>query len=713
MKLLSRLRLSFNKFFFMMQMLFMRMRFFLFIKTVLSFLAFFAWLQGVAQNKETEILWDNYGVPHIYAKTNQEMYYAFGWAQMTNHANLLLKIYGQARGRAAEYWGDEYLAADKQVLFYDLPAKAEAMYATQPAEYKMYLDAFVKGINDYAKKYPAAIDDDVKVVLPVKGPDVLANISRTIYRFLTANERAATEKLFQPGSNAIAIGASRSASGNAMLIINPHLPWKPDFTLLFEADLNSPSLHSYGTTFVGMPLLFIAFNEDLGWTHTVNTLDASDRYELTLQENGYLLDGTVVPFDKKIKTIKIKQPGGTIKEEKMEIKISKHGPVLGEKNNKAYAVRVAGLDNNKLFEEYHKMMSAKNFSEFESALKMMQIPMFNVIYADKDRNIFYLFNGNVPKRPQGDFPFWRGTIDGTRSDLIWQETLGYDELPKVFDPPTGFLQNANDPPWICTYPPVLDPKKFPSYLAPLGMPFRPQRAVNMIRMDSSISFEELIGYKLNTGVETAERFLDDLFAAVDKYPDETASKAVAILKSWDRKTDAASKGAVLFSAWFEKLTPAMYAVRLNPASPLSTPDGLKDEKQAVGLLIDATKETEKNYGAADVAWGDVYRLRLNGKDLPASGGWQQEGVFMSLNYVEDKDHKWSAEAGETFIAVIEFGKKTKAEVLLCYGNATQPGNKHQDDQLKSFSEKKLRHALLDKKDVLNDLEKKEVLKIVL
>src|SRR6266496_2550886 len=712
MKLLSRLRFYFSKSLFTMQMPFMYMRFYLFTKTGLLFLLFFPCLQLAGQNERTEILWDHYGVPHIYAKTNQEMYYAFGWAQMNNHANLLLKIYGQARGRAAEYWGADYLTSDKQVLLYDLPAKAETIYAKQTAEYKMYIDAFVKAINDYAKKYPATIDDDVKVVLPLKGADVLANISRTVYRFLTANERAATEKLFQPGSNAIAIGASRSASGNAMLVINPHLPWKPDFTLLFEADLHSPTLHSYGTTFVGMPLLFIAFNDNLGWTHTVNTLYASDRYELTMRENGYLLDGAIVPFDKKITALSLHDALPILKEETMEIKISKHGPVIGEKNNKAYAVRVAGLDNDKIFEEYHKMMSAKNFSEFESALKMMQIPMFNVIYADKDGNIFYLFNGNLPKRPEGDFPFWRGTIDGTRSNLIWQEALGYDALPKVFNPPAGFLQNANDPPWLCTYPPVLDPRKFPSYIAPLGMPFRPQRAVNMIRKDSSISFDELIGYKLNTGVETAERFLDDLFAAVDKYPDETASKAVAILKSWDRKTDAASKGAVLFSAWFEKITPAMYAVRLNPTSPLSTPDGLKDEKQAVALLIDATKETEKKYGSADVAWGDVYRLRVNGMDLAASGGWQQQGVFMSLNYVEDKDHKWSADAGETFIAVTEFGKKTKAEVLLCYGNATQAGNKHQDDQLKLFSEKKLRPALLTKKDVLNDLEKREILKIV-
>jgi acyl-homoserine-lactone acylase len=673
---------------------------------------FLASFSLTAQNEQTEILWDNYGVPHIYAKNNNEMYYALGWAQMNNHANLLLQIYGQARGRAAEYWGNDWLESDKQVLIFDLPEKAREAYAKQTKEYKTYTDAFVEGINDYAKAHPETIAEDKKQVLPVMPADVFANILRTMFRFLTANERAATEKLFQPGSNAYAISPSRSASKNAMLVINPHLPWEKDFTMLFEAHLHTNDFNAYGATSVGMPMLFLGFNDSLGWTHTVNTLDASDRYELSLQDDGYLLDGQVVPFDKKIITIKVKQADGTLQEQKLEIRNSRQGPVVGEKNNKAYAVRVAGLDDFKIFEEYHKMTKAKNWAEFESALKMMQIPMFNVLYADNAGNIFYLFNGNLPKRPEGDFTYWRGTIDGTQSKLIWQETLRYDDLPKVLNPPTGYLQNANDPPWNCTWPSVLDPQKFYSYVAPQQMGLRPQRAINMIKNDSSISFDELISYKLNTGVEAAERFLDDLLVAVDKYPDSTASEAAAILKAWDKKTDAVSKGAVLFSAWFDKITPAtMYAVRWDRKQPLTTPDGLKDEQQAVKLLTQVTNEVKKKYGSADIAWGDVYRLRINNIDLPANGGSPQHGIFMSQSYAEDKDSKYHADAGETFIAVTEFGKTVKAKVLLAYGNASQPGSKHNTDQLSLLSAKQLRPALMSKTDVMKNLERKEILKI--
>jgi len=677
--------------------------------SLLFVILFFYSLDISAQDQKTEILWDNYGVPHIYAKNNLEMYYAFGWAQMNNHANLLLQLYGQSRGRAAEYWGSDWLESDKQILVFDLPAKGIEIYEKQTKEYKQYAEAFVKGINDYAKTYPATIDENMKQVLPVLAADVFASALRTNFRFLTSSERRETEKLYQPGSNAYAIGPSRSASKMAMLVSNPHLSWKKDFTMLIEAHLHSNEINTYGVTLIGQPILTIAFNDNLGWTHTVNTIDAVDTYELTLQNDGYLLDGQVIPFEKKEITIKIRQADGSLKDEKFEIRHSKQGVVLGAKNNKAYAIRVAGLDNDKLFEQYHKMAKAKNWAEFETALKMLQIPMFNVIYADNAGNIFYLFNGNVPKRPEGDFRYWRGTIDGTKSNLIWKETLGHDDLPKVLNPPTGFLQNANDPPWSCTWPPVLDPGKYLPYVAPVNLPFRPQRALNMIKNDSSISFEELIGYKLNTGVEVAERFLDDLFSAIEKYPDTVALKAANILKAWDKKTDATSKGAVLFSTWFEKLSPDMYSSRWDPKRPLSTPDGLKDQQQAVTLLVNASNEVEKKYGSADIAWGDVYRYRINDIDLPANGGLQNEGIFMSNAYQEDKDKKNFAISGETYIAVTEFGKKVKAKVLLCYGNSSQPGSKHTTDQLNLLSQKKLRPALLTKEDILRNLEKKEVL----
>jgi acyl-homoserine-lactone acylase len=421
-----------------------------------------------AQTSKTEILWDTYGVPHIYGKSAEEMYYAFGWSQMQCHANLILQLYGQARGRAAEYWGKEYINSDKQIQLFKLPEGAKKNYAVQKREYKAYLDAFVKGLNAYAKAHPTEIGKTFQQVLPVTVYDVLAHSTRVIcLEFVAGNDIANSIELIKPGSNSLAIAPTKSASKNAMLVTNPHLPWA-DFFTFYEAHLIAPGFNAYGVSLVGLPALNIAFNQNLGWTHTVNTIDASDRYELTLQDDGYLLDGKIIPFEKKFVTLKIRQNDGTMQEEKVTYKYSKHGPVIGEKAGKAYAIRIAGIENASLAAQYHNMAKATNFTEFEAALKTMQLPMFNVIYADKEGNIMYLFGGNVPIRTEGDWKFWNSTIDGTASKYIWNKTHPYEDLPKLVNPATGFVQNANDPPWTSTYPTALDPNKYPAYMSPIG-----------------------------------------------------------------------------------------------------------------------------------------------------------------------------------------------------------------------------------------------------
>jgi acyl-homoserine-lactone acylase len=683
------------------------------IQLILAFLSsVFLSCSGISsKDADTEILWDNFGVPHIYAKTSQEIYYAFGWAQMNNHADLILKLYAQARGRSAEYFGKDFLESDKKILLFDLPGIASDIYRQKDKEYKSYLDAFVKGINDYAEKNPGAISDKFRQVLPVTPLDVLAHTIRVInLEFLAAEDIYSVQRLIAPGSNSMAIGPSKSESGKAMLISNPHLPWD-DFFLWFEAHLNGPDLNIYGASLVGMPVLTIAFNNNLGWTHTVNTIDASDRYELTLQGSGYLLDGKTELFEKSNVAIKVKQDDGTLKEEKFEFRYSRHGPVVGEKGNKAYAVRIAGLKNPAIFEQYHKMAKAGNLEEFESAVSMLQNPMFNIIYADRAGNILYLFNGDVPRRTEGDFAFWHGTINGSDSRYIWNEIHPYKDLPRVLNPPAGFLQNCNDAPWICTYPPVLNPDDFPAYMAPLGTYWRAQRAINMIRDNPSISFDQLVDYKLNTGLEAADRFLDDLLSAVKQFPGPGADKAAGVLKAWDRNTDSGSRGAVLFLEWWNSMGSNMFEQQWSNDKPVTTPAGLKDKKQAVEILTKAAARVEEKYGTLDIAWGQINRFRMGSYDFPANGGPDNCGIFRTMYFAEDKDKKTHAVAGDTYVAVTEFGNKVKASVLLSYGNASQPGNKHRGDQLKMLSEKKLRPALLEKDEIMNNLERRESLEV--
>ncbi len=292
------------------------------IRNVLVFILLFfnTGFEILAKNPKTEILWDNYGVPHIYAQNSRDMYYAFGWAQMNNHANLMLKLYAQSRGCASEYWGKEYFDSDKQILLFKIPELARTGYMKQDIEFKSYLDAFVNGINDFAAAHPDMIGEEFKQVLPVTVYDIISHTIRvTCLEFLAAEDIGTVKRMTAPGSNAIAISPSKSASKNSMLITNPHLPWA-DYFIWFEAHLNSPGFNAYGVALVGMPSITMAFNDNLGWALTVNPIDASDRYELDLKGDGYVLDKKIIPFERKQTVIKVRQDDATLKELSVEFR---------------------------------------------------------------------------------------------------------------------------------------------------------------------------------------------------------------------------------------------------------------------------------------------------------------------------------------------------------------------------------------------------------
>ena len=108
--------------------------------------------------KQADILWDTFGVPHIFASNREAMFRAHGWAQMQNQANLLLRLYGESRGRAAEYWGESNLELDRWVQLNGVPERAKVWYDAQDSTFRTYMDAFATGINDFAKAHPEAIE---------------------------------------------------------------------------------------------------------------------------------------------------------------------------------------------------------------------------------------------------------------------------------------------------------------------------------------------------------------------------------------------------------------------------------------------------------------------------------------------------------------------------------------------------------------------------
>jgi acyl-homoserine-lactone acylase len=683
--------------------------------------------------ESTEILWDRYGIPHIFAPDRASMFRAHGWAQMQNQANLLLRLYGESRGRAAEYWGPSYLDLDRWVQLNGVPERAKAWYAAQDPTFRAYLDAFALGINEFAKAHPDAVTAEHARVLPVSGVDVVGHSLRAVhYGYMGSRERMNTEvrafigkqsvaELQTPvdteplaGSNTWSIGPAHSASGKAMLIINPHLAWGETFYRYMEVHQVGPGFDHFGTPQVGFPVAVVGFNRHAGWGRTVNTIDTVDFYNLTVKDGQYVFDGRPRSFEEETRTLKIRQPDGSMREERLDIRRSVHGPVVYDENGVTIAMRVAGLDRPKMLEQWFRMGEAQTLQQFQAALRMMSVPMWNANYADDSGHIMLVFNGLVPRRKARDYAYWSRVVPGDTSETLWTDYLSFDELPKSIDPASGWNQNTNEPPWTMTFP-QLDRTKYAGYVAPTGeaLPqLRTLRSLRMITEDSKISYDQLIAKKHSTRMELADKVLPDLLKAANGTTD-----AAGVLEAWDRQTDVDSRGAVLFQMFADRYfsaanggIAARLRVKYDAARPLDSAFGLADPASALTALAAAAEECLKTYGSLDVKWGDVFRFASGTADVPGNGGAGGSGLFRTIAFSRQVGNRFYAGSGETIVCAIEFAASQRAQCLLGYGNASQPGSPHLEDQLPLMSQKKLLPVLREKKDIEGNLEKRESLR---
>ena len=231
-----------------------------------------------------------------------------------------------------------------------------------------------------------------------------------------------------------------------MLLINPHLSWGNTFYRYMQVHLVGPDYDQVGTPQVGFPVAVVGFNRHTGWGRTVNTIDTVDFYKLTVQNDQYVFDGALRPFERETCMLKVKRPDGSLREERLDIRRSVHGPVVFDENGVTIAMRVAGLDRPKMLEQWFRMGEARSLEEFQSALRMMSVPMWHANYADDKKHIMFVFDGLVPKRRVRDYQYWSGVVPGDTSETLWTDYLSFDELPKSVDPPSGWHQNANEPP---------------------------------------------------------------------------------------------------------------------------------------------------------------------------------------------------------------------------------------------------------------------------
>lgn len=663
---------------------------------------------------QSEILWDTWGVPHVYGRTAEDVGYGFGWAQAQAHGDAILRLYGLARGRGAEYWGERFAPSDRLARAMGIPDAGRAAYEAQEGDFRRYLDAFAEGVNAYARAHPDSIADAVEAVLPVTGADLLAHGHRVMFTFLSVTGGnppvVGTSGLpagAAPGSNAWAIAPRRSASGNALLLANPHLPWTEELMRFTEAHLVGPGMDVSGATIIGLPVVAIGFNDRLGWSHTVNTIDALDVFTLRLAEGGYRMDGAVRPFETRADSIRIRQADGSLRTEALTVRSSVHGPVIAGNDTTAMAVAVQSIDQHGMLRQWWDMSRARSMAEFENALRRLQVSMFNVVYADRAGHILYISNGRVPVRGQTSFAQAQVPVRGDTSATLWRGVHGYDDLPRVADPPSGFVQNSNSPPWFATRPSPLDTADFPTYMAPRWVGFREQRGLQLLASDSSISLDELVAMHHDNRMLLADRILDDLLPAARASGRPLAMEAADVLERWDRRAEAESRGAMLFMLWAYRMfegvpeTGRGFARPWSAADPVGTPDGLANPAAAVAALEAVAELMRTRMGGMDTPWGQINRIG----ELPGNGApGDPLGVFHVVAYAQ-QGQAFQAVFGDTYVAAVEFTPGgPRAQAVLSYGNASQPGSRHNGDQLRLIAEKRMRESWRARADVEANLE---------
>jgi len=625
--------------------------------------------------------WDEHGTPTITAEDDLGACRGFGHAQALAHATAVLELYGIARGRAAALWGEEFLSGDVDHARLGLEAAVETWWLAQEEGTRQRLAAFCEGFNAACAEDPD-LGGARRAALPVTARDVVAHTLALVFGFARfwdqglAFPTAGGEGLLGGGSSAWAVTAERSGTGEALLMINPHIPWVGPYRM-FEARSVSPGRRCHGATPIGFPWQSFAHTPDVGWTHTVNPLPQLWVYELETAGDRYRLGEELVPVETHEHRVEVRDGEGVTVTERRSV----HGPVTTAPDGVTVALRIAGVLHRPVttaLESWWQMSLAGSVRELFAAQEQWPLPMFNIIAADSSGSIGAAFCGASPHRPGGSFEDSRHRLPGHERSLIWEELNPPHSLPRVIDPDCGWVQNVNETPWWFCDPPM-DPADHPDGIAPPPDRIRDIRSpLSRARMAARdrIGLEDLLELKWDTRAHLADIVLDQLLAAAGA--DGDLVEAVRVLRDWDRHAEAESRGYLLFHLWAHDHFPVGEVVmddnRLTPAqTPGGLPTGLRDPEEAVESLRRSVA-TLVGWGLPlDAAYGEVARIGEAPEDAPASGGPTYFGLFKCLEIVPGEG-TWPAIGGDSWICLVRFGAEAQtASGLLLPGPASEPG----------------------------------------
>ena len=657
---------------------------------------------------------DSYGVPHVYGPTDASCVFGYAYAQAEDNFRQVEDNYIQALGRAAEVAGEEAVAADLLNRTLEITRLSEAEYKNASPRTRELCNAFVDGLNYFLERNPQV---KPRLITHFESWQTIALMRFEVYQFFvyetqdlhldearTALRRVANESA--PGSNSWAISPRKSASGRAMLFINPHVFFFGP-TQFYEGHLHSnEDWNISGASFLGMPFPVIGHNEYLGWTHTVNYPGISDLYVEKFDDPkdplAYAYEGGHRRAIEWTENIKIRKDSG-IESKSFTLRKTHHGPVVSNKGNQALALRLAKLDEGGLVDEWYAMGKAHSLTEFKAAMSRLAIPMFNTMYADREGKIYYVYNAAVPRRSAK--VDWTKPLDGSSAESEWQGYHKFEELPQLIDPTAGFLQNCNSTPFLTTTDGNPVKTNYPSYMVREPDTSRARLSRRILSTKDKFSFDEWARAAFDTTVIEAETFVPALveewenLKQADAARAEKLSAAVAELRSWNHVSTTDSKAMTLFAFSFERLKED------NAPWP------------RVRALEAAIARLERDWGTWQVPWGEINRLqRVDTSGLEpfsdARPSFAVPGaagplgiIFNFYNRPEKGQKRRYGYLGNTYVSVIEFGREPQARSLLVFGESSDPASPHYLDQARLYTSGEMKPSWFTLAEIKNHTER--------
>lgn len=671
-------------------------------------------LRWERQARNVTIVRDDWGIAHVYGKTDADAVFGAEYAQAEDDFNRVETNYINAMGRLAEAEGESKVYQDLRMKLFIDPADLKKEYAASPAWLKKLMDAFADGLNYYLYKHPEVKPRVIRqfepwMALSFTEGSIGGDIERINLRELRAfyepqvglslpvqaSAGLPRQDREPRGSNGVAIAPSNTTGHHGLLLINPHT------SFFFRSELQMVSdegLNAYGASTWGQFFIYQGFNDRVGWMHTSSGVDAVDEYVEAIGEKGdryfYRYGAEERPVGVKQISVPYKTDEG-IATKKFTVYYTTHGPVVRQSDDKWVTVKLMQRPIEQLEQSFLRT-KAKNYKSYLKTMELYANSSNNTIFVDADGDIAYFHGNFIPKRDTR-FDFTK-PVDGSNPATDWQGALTINETPHLLNPSSGWIYNSNDAPWMAAGPSSPKKQDYPAYVEQGGESARGLHAVRVLQSKKDFTLDSLMGAAYDSYLTWFAKPIPALIHAWDAAPDSNPLKKklagqINALRGWDLRWAVDSIPTSLAVYWGQELERRAHAGALEDETPLYDYVASKVPGQVLlESLAAASDRLTADFGTWKTAWGNINRFqRIDGDITPhfndsepstpvgfTSAIWGSLASFGARPYPNTK--KWYGTSGNSFVAVVEFGDQVRAKAVTAGGESGHRGNRHFNDE---------------------------------